>query len=233
MRRADRLFRIVQILRSRRLTTARHLAETLEISERTVYRDVRDLTLCGVPIEGEAGVGYRLMGYDLPPLMFTTAEVEALVLGARLVKRLADPKLAHAAGQALEKIAAALPERLRDTPETTNLYAPLIHEPDQVMEDMGRLRIAIDGKTKVRFGYTRADGTPSTRTVWPLGLFFWGSVWTLGAWCELRAELRSFRLDRMKNLELLGDTFENQPGRTLADLFRAEGHEGGHLGEFG
>src|SRR5437899_1479879 len=110
MRRADRLFQIVQRLRRRGVTTAAQLAQALEVSERTVYRDVRDLQLSGVPILGEAGVGYALpRGFDLPPLMFTEEELEALVVGARMVQAWGDQKLARAAEDALSKIETVVP----------------------------------------------------------------------------------------------------------------------------
>lgn len=220
MRRADRLFEIIQILRTRRVTTARRLAERLEVSERTVYRDIADLLASGVPIEGEAGVGYALRkGFDLPPLMFTEEEIKALALGARIVTSFADPRLAQAAEQVLDKVGLVLPERLRRVLDATYLYAPVPHLTADEARVMGELRAAIDRRRKVRFRYAREDGARSHRTVWPLGLFFWGHTWTLGAWCELRMALRNFRLDRIAAIEPL-DTFTLQPGRTVEDLFR-------------
>lgn len=168
MRRADRLFQIVQILRRRRLTTARHLAECLAISERTVYRDIRDLSASGVPIEGEAGVGYRLRGFDLPPLMFTREEVEALVLGARIVQAWTDPELARAAAEALAKIEGALPRDRSHFVRGTPLFAPADHWREEVTTDFfSRLREAIRDSRKVHFRYTDAGGTTSERTVRP------------------------------------------------------------------
>ena len=128
MRRADRLFRIVQRLRRRGATTARQLAEALEVSERTVYRDIRDLLVAGVPIQGEAGVGYVLdRSYELPPLMFDEEEIEALVLGARIVRAWADKKLARAAEEALQKIETVLPPRLKSRLAESALMAPGFH----------------------------------------------------------------------------------------------------------
>jgi predicted DNA-binding transcriptional regulator YafY len=140
MRRADRLFQIVQILRRRRLTTARQLADRLCISERTVYRDIRDLIASGVPVEGEAGVGYRLRGFDLPPLMFTREEVEALVLGARIVQSWTDPELAGAAAEAIAKIEAVLPQDRSHLVQGTQLYAPEAHFRVEISVDLPALR---------------------------------------------------------------------------------------------
>lgn len=221
MRRADRLFQIIQILRTRRVVTAQYLAEAVEVSERTIYRDIRDLMLSGVPIEGEAGVGYLLRrGFDLPPLMFTRAEISAITLGARIVKSWSDPSLAKAADQALAKIETVLPEGLKAKFGETNLYAPMVPLPPVVVEGMALLRHAIEERCKVHYQYTREDGNGSERVVWPLGLFFWGTIWTLGAWCELRQAFRNFRLDRMRELIVLEEQYPIMPGRTLDDLFR-------------
>jgi predicted DNA-binding transcriptional regulator YafY len=217
MRRADRLFQIVQILRRRRLTTARQLAETLEISERTVYRDIRDLIASGVPVEGEAGVGYRLRGFELPPLMFLPEEVEALVLGARIVQSWTDPSLARAASEALAKIEAVLPRDRSHLIHETPLFAPEDHFREEIEVDFTVLRRAIRECRRLRFRYADASGAGSERTVRPLGLAFYGPVWTLTAWCELRQDFRVFRLDRIRDLEVL-DVFPQEPGRTLRDF---------------
>jgi predicted DNA-binding transcriptional regulator YafY len=220
MRRADRLFQIVQILRVRRVTTAAQLAETLEISERTVYRDMRDLMMSGIPIEGEAGVGYALpKSFDLPPLMFDKREIEALVLGARLVKSWSDVELAEAAGSALVKIEAVLPERLRSRLDEITLFAPNYRgEPRAFAANLPTLRSAILERRKIHFAYTRRDEAASQRTVRPVGLFFWGYNWTLTAWCELRDDFRSFRVDRIDRLALQDETFEPEAGKTLEDF---------------
>jgi predicted DNA-binding transcriptional regulator YafY len=217
MRRADRLFQIVLHLRRRRVVTARDLARSLEVSERTIYRDVQDLSACGLPIESAAGVGYRLRrGFDLPPLMFDREELQALRLGARMVRSWADPGLSEAAGNALRKIEAVLPPDLEDPGEA--LYAPS-HRPYPV-QHVGLLRHAILEHRKARFDYTREDGAASDRTVWPLGLFYWGAVWTLVAWCELRNDHRNFRLDRIADLGVLDEPFTLEPGQTLEDFLR-------------
>jgi predicted DNA-binding transcriptional regulator YafY len=232
MRRADRLFQIIQLLRRRGVVTAAWLAGELEVSERTVYRDVRDLTLSGVPIEGEAGVGYVLRrGFDLPPLMFTEHEIEAMVLGARVVTSWADPALAKAAAEALARVEAVLPDRLRARLTGTPLYAPGFHVSSDVLADLASLRGAIEAHRKTHFAYTSAVGGETERTVRPLGLFFWGATWSLTAWCELRDDFRSFRLDRMRELRIEEQRFVDEAGRTLEDFFRlmAEDHHGdGH-----
>lgn len=225
MRRADRLFRIVQYLRGRRLTTAAQLADWLQVSLRTVYRDVRDLSASGVPIEGEAGVGYRLRpGFDLPPLMFERREIEALAAGARIVEVWAGPELADAARSALAKIAAALPEAGRLDLERTRLFAPNFSAPGFGREVRGarfdRLHTAIAQREVMRLHYRDEHGATSERAVWPLGLFFWGAAWTLATWCELRTQFRQFRLDRIDSLEALGRDFPDEAGRRLEDFLR-------------
>lgn len=222
MRRADRLFQIIQFLRTRRrVTTARQLAQELEVSERTIYRDIQDLMASGVPIEGEAGVGYVLRrGFDLPPLMFTYDEIAALVAGARWVQSWTDAQLARAAAQALSKIETVAPPPLRERMLATPLFMPDFHVAPNIAAALAPIRQAIDSRCKLSLGYTREDGAVSERTVHPLGCFFWGTVWTLAAWCELRAEFRSFRLDRMRALQVSTVRYPDTPGRTLNDYLR-------------
>jgi len=219
MRRADRLFEIVQILRSRRLTTARYLADTLEVSERTVYRDIRDLLYAGVPVRGEAGVGYALeKGFDLPPLMFTTEEIEAITLGARIVRSWADPALAKAADRALSKINAVLPRALKGRMETLPLFAVNFAPDARVAERLVQLRAAVHEKRKTTIAYQTAAGEHSDRTVRPLCLTFFAPVWMLSAWCELRSAFRNFRLDRISGIRLQDETFVDEAGKTLDDF---------------
>ena len=220
MRRADRLFRIIQTLRRRRIVTARDLAGELEVSERTIYRDMRDLSLSGVPILGEAGVGYALpAGYDLPPLMFTEEELEALVLGARMVESWGDPALARAAAQALAKVEVVLPERLRAQSAQPPLYAPARRLAAETAEKLELLRATIKGRRKLALTYDSISGERSERTVHPLCLFFWGTVWTFAAWCTLRQDFRHFRVDRVAEARMSEEQFEEVPGQTLEDFF--------------
>ena len=223
MRRADRLFDIIQFLRRRRLVRARDLAERFEVSERTIYRDISNLVASGVPIEGEAGIGYVLRKeFDLPPLMFDEQEIEALVLGARIVESWADPALAEAAGNAIAKIESVIPQRLRQHMEETALLAPLDHFAAPIAIDAGELRFAVRNRTKVRFSYSDGEDRKTERTVRPLALAFYGPVWLLVSWCELRQDFRSFRLDRMSELAVLGEGFAAESGKTIQDYLRAD-----------
>jgi predicted DNA-binding transcriptional regulator YafY len=221
VRRADRLFQIVQRLRRKRgVVKASELAEALEVSERTIYRDVADLMGSGVPIQGEAGVGYALpKGFDLPPLMFTEEEIEALVLGARIVQAWSDPELSKAAADVLAKVEDVLPARLRERIPDATLFAPQFHVRGQLTAGLAPLRAAIRDHQKVHLGYEDKTQSGSQRIVQPLGLFYWGATWSLGAWCELRKDFRNFRLDRIRDLRVLEEKFELVPGRTLKDLF--------------
>ena len=226
MRRADRLFQIIQLLRRKKVSTARDIAEELEVSERTVYRDIRDLVISGVPIDGEAGVGYVLRrGFDLPPLMFTEPEIEALVLGVRVVSSWSDPGLAKAANDALARVEAALPDRLRSRLGDIRLYAPGFHVSPQILARLGDFRAAVDAHRKVWLHYRDVEESETERVVRPLGLFFWGTKWTLTGWCELRSDFRAFRLDRVVESRVLDDSFQDEPGRTLEDFFAIVDHE--------
>jgi len=221
MRRADRLFQIVQHLRGGRLVTAKTLSERLEVSERTIYRDVADLMASGVPIDGEAGVGYILRsGFDLPPLMFTRDELAALTLGARFVKAWGGPRLALAAEEALVKIEAVLPEREKRAGAETNLFAMGFSLPEEVRVVIDRLDGAIRDRRRLHILYDALDGETSERDIRPLGLYHWGKVWTLAAWCELRIDFRNFRADRITGIADCGDRFRDEPGKTLRDFLR-------------
>ena len=226
MRRADRLFQIVQLLRRRRrATTAADIGARLGISERTVYRDVRDLMLSGTPIDGEAGVGYRLRpGYDLPPIMFDREEVQALVLGARIVRQFGDPALARASESILSKVASVLPTDLTPLLEDARLYVPGIVSAKESAEALGVARNALIERRKLRIRYADARGSGTERTIRPLGIFFWGRTWTLAAWCELRTDFRNFRLDRVTTVAV-ADTFADEAGRTLRDMLTQYGPE--------
>jgi len=226
MRRADRLFQIVQLLRRRRtVTTAKEIASKLEISERTVYRDISDLVLAGTPIDGEAGVGYRIRpGYDLPPLMFDREEIQALVLGVRIVRQVGDPALARASESILSKVATVLPKELEPLLADTRLFATARVRGSHAADALAVTREGLTSQRRIRMRYTDERGEATERTVRPLGVFFWGKTWTLAAWCEMRVGFRNFRLDRVGEATLL-DRFEEEPGRTLRDLLAQYGPE--------
>ena len=223
MRRADRLFRIVQHLRGGRLVTARGLAERLEVSPRTIYRDMADLIGSGVPVEGEAGVGYVLRaGHDLPPLMFTADEITALVAGARMVQAWGGAEMAAAAEEALVKIEAVLPEAARSRATQVPVHVQDMGEmPAGLREMVDRIRHAVDGPDRLQIAYRDEAGQASDRIVRPLGLWFWGKVWTMVAWCELRRDFRMFRLDRIAAVETVG-RYRPEPGQSLRDFLRSD-----------
>jgi predicted DNA-binding transcriptional regulator YafY len=217
MRRTDRLFELIQILRDGRLHTARDMAERLEVSTRTLWRDMATLIASGLPVEGERGVGYLLREpITLPPLTLTPDEVQALTLGLQLVTRGADPSLTRAAESLQAKIAAVLPDSLlASTVEDTWVFPG--DEALAAARHLPALRRAIRLHERVRIDYTDRSGIPTDRAVRPLILEFWGRVWTLAAWCEARDDFRSFRVDRIGALALTGETFPDDPGTTLSD----------------
>ena len=224
MRRADRLFEIIQLLRRQKVLTARRIAEGLEVSERTIYRDIQDLIAAKVPIEGEAGVGYALRpGYDLPPLMFSVEELEALVLGARIVQKWTDAEMATSAERALAKIESVLPGHLQPMIRSDTLFAPPTGKREPLSFDLAKARAAVREQRKIRFSYRDVNGRGSDRTVRPLSLWFYGPVWVMSARCELREDFRFFRLDRMDEVSFSSETFEAEPGRSVEDLMRQLG----------
>ncbi|MEP7043086.1 MAG: YafY family protein [Dokdonella sp.] len=231
MRRADRLFLIIHALRGRRTAlAARSLAQTLAVSLRTVYRDVADLQLSGVPIEGEAGIGYVLRkGADIPPLMFNADELEALVVGTRFVRAFAGARLSAGAKAALLKIDAVLPPELRARAMRSRIFAPgNWHEAKSGLID--RLHAAIAAHCVLRLDYRDESGRASLREVEPLCLAFWGGAWTLGAWCRLREDFRNFRPDRIASFETTGDVFVETPQRDLATYLRRAGADVDEIG---
>ena len=222
MRPTERLFQLVQLIRGRRLATAAWLAERLAVSLRTVYRDVAELQAQGMPIEGEAGVGYRMRaGFDLPPLMFTTDEAKALVAAVRVAQPRLDAALAAQAEGALSKVLAVLPSAARAAAESLALYAPPTGPDEATRARLETLRIAAECRRKICLHYLDLQDATSERTVRPLGCFYWSTVWTLAAWCELREDFRSFRVDRIERLDVLDERFRDEPGKTLPDLMRA------------
>lgn len=218
MRRADRLFQILQILRrSRSPVTASQLARELEVVERTVYRDISDLMAQRVPIRGVAGFGYVLdRSFDMPPLMLTPDELEAAVLGAQWVAQRGDATLAGAARDLIAKIAVAVPERLRPFVEQSASGAapPLSKAPERI--DMVRLRLWIREGKKMRVRYQDERGRGSERTIWPTIIGYTETVQLLAAWCEVRQAFRHFRVDRFAAVAFLDEKFECRPAELRA-----------------
>lgn len=214
MRRAERLFQIIQILRRSTLpVTGAALAAELEVSTRTVYRDVADLMAQRVPITGEAGLGYLLAAdYDMPPLMLTPVELEAIVLGAQWVAGRADPLLSPAAHDVLAKIATAVPAHLRPfIAEPTTSTEPALADVVEAV-DVAALRNAIRQRVKLRLRYRAETGDESERVVWPIVLGYSDTRRILIAWCERRQGFRHFRTDRMQAAELLDQSVDEARG---------------------
>ncbi len=214
MRRADRLFQIIQILRrSRRAVTAVEIARELEVSPRTVYRDVADLIGQRVPVRGEAGFGYILDdAFDMPPLMLTPDEIEAAVLGAQWVAGRGDPVLANAARDLIAKITSVVPDRLRmliDDPSIGTRPA-IRHTPDGI--DMAQARVWIREARKIRLDYRDERGSTSQRVIWPVIIGFFDETRMLAAWCELRQDFRHFRTDRIVDAAFLEERHGVRPG---------------------
>lgn len=210
MRKAERLFQILTLLRSKRsAVTALQLAESLEVSERTIYRDIQALSLSGIPIEAETGVGYKLKSnFTLPPLMFDQAEIEALLLGVRMVESWSNKKMASAASSALAKIHAALPEKLhQDSVQQPEWVIVPNFTPNSTEQHNERISAAIQSFQVVTLDYNDQLGINTQRNIWPLGLIYWGKTWTIVAWCTKRDDYRLFRLDRINSLLITNEHF--------------------------
>lgn len=221
MRRADRLFQIVEHLRRKPVVTAAELSSSLEVSVRTIYRDMDDLSASGIPLRAEAGMGYALAkGYDLPPLMFTQGELEALEIAARLLASRTDPELKAAAESALAKISEVLPHTLKRGREPLPVYAPDYFIDPRFTAPMADLRRALREQRKIRVDYRKENGEESQRTLRPLAIIYWGKSWTLVGWCEWRNDFRHFRLDRMQVWTLTDDNFQAETGKTYQDFLR-------------
>jgi predicted DNA-binding transcriptional regulator YafY len=219
MRRADRLFDIIQRLRTARgPMTAATLAEELEVTVRTVYRDVATLQARRVPIEGAAGVGYLLRrGFDLPPLMFTIEEIEAIAVGARLVSRTGDPALQDAAESVLSKVTVVLPERLRQQLAAAPFFVSASGAPVAARVDLAEVRQAIRDERKLWIAYADEKGTRSERVIWPIAVAYYVQATLVGAWCELRRDYRHFRADRITALTVLDERYPSDNGRLMAE----------------
>lgn len=218
MRRTDRLFDIIQILRDGKLHRAQDIAETLEVSVRTIYRDMDTLSASGVPVEGERGVGYMAtQAITLPPLTLSPAELEALNLGMAIVAEAADPDLKSAALTLADKIDAVLPTQVIAEADAWKFAVYPFANAARGLAHMATLRSAIKTRQKLHLTYRRIDTTLTKRTVRPLHMEYWGRVWTLTAWCELRDDFRVFRIDLIEQAKPLPELFVDEPGKRLSD----------------
>ena len=214
MRRADRLFDIIQTLRTaRKPMTAAMLAEELEVTVRTIYRDVATLQARRVPIEGAPGLGYVLRkGFDLPPLMFTLEEVEAIVVGARLTRRTGDHGLQQAAESVLSKITVILPQALREHLVGAPFFVSDHGAEASPVIDLSAVRDAIRARRKIRLAYRDDKGHRTHRTVWPIAIAYYVQSTLIAAWCELREDYRHFRADRVMTATVLDEHFDARDG---------------------
>lgn len=219
MRRTDRLFDIIQILRDGKLHRAQDIADRLEVSVRTIYRDMDTLVASGVPVEGERGVGYMVREQiTLPPLNLTPAELEALNLGMAIVAQAADPDLKTAAETLADKIDAVLPTQVIAEADAWKFAVYPFADAARGLAHMAPIRAAIKSRQKLHLSYRRIDGTLTDRTIRPLHMEYWGRVWTLTAWCELRQGFRVFRIDLIEAVQPLPELFTDEPGKRLSDF---------------
>lgn len=218
MRRSDRLFDILQILRDGDLHRAQDIALRLAVSVRTIYRDMDTLIASGVPVEGERGVGYRIADViTLPPLTLTSEELEALNLGMAIVGEAADADLKAAALSLADKIDAVLPSQGVADADAWKFGMSPFADAARGFSHMATLRAAIKARQKLNLVYVSGDGTKTQRIVRPLHMEYWGRIWTLTGWCELRGGFRVFRVDLIDQATALPELFVDEPGKTLAD----------------
>ncbi|MEX0349792.1 MAG: helix-turn-helix transcriptional regulator [Paracoccaceae bacterium] len=218
MRRTDRLFDIIQILRDGKLHRAQDIADRLEVSVRTIYRDMDTLVASGIPVEGERGVGYMVReAITLPPLTLTADELEALNLGMAIVAEAADPDLRAAAESLADKVDAVLPTEVISEADTWKFAVYPFADAARGFTHMAPLRAAIKSRQKLDLTYRRIDGTLTHRKIRPLHMEYWGRVWTLTAWCETREDFRVFRVDLIEEMTPLPELFVDEPGKRLSD----------------
>ncbi|MDW6002274.1 helix-turn-helix transcriptional regulator [Vibrio mangrovi] len=208
MRKSDRLFQLTNILRKHQPITAKKLAEKLMVSERTIYRYIDDLSVSGIPVYGEPGIGYRLSeGFELPPLQLSPNELEALITGVNFIASLTGKDFASSAHSLLSKIEAAMPDTLLFTADKDRtVRVPATHSKLSGYHLWEKVHSAIKSGSWLVMTYESISGNVTTRTVFPLGLFYWGGKWTVGCWCNLRSDYRDFRVDHIVDLNLSGET---------------------------
>lgn len=218
MRRTDRLFELIQILRDGKLHRAQDMAHHLGVSTRTIYRDMDTLMMSGTPVQGERGVGYMMTApITLPPLNLSMKELEALHLGVAILTEAADEDLQKAAKSLAAKVDAVLPEN-RVAPEAGWGFAVYpFADAAAGFRHMPKIRETIRARKKINIEYQSLENETSSRTIRPLQLEYWGRVWTLTGWCELRGAFRVFRVDRIQTLTRLHESFGDEPGKRLQD----------------
>ncbi|AFY60901.1 YafY family protein [Synechococcus sp. PCC 6312] len=222
MRKADRLFQVVNLVRSNQPITAESLAERIGVSVRTIYRYIDDLSISGIPIYGEPGVGYLMdENFELPPLTLNPNELDALILGVEMVSRATGSELTMAAKTLLSKIEAALPPRTVEANLTTVRALNNISN-TQTLRHWDELYRAIQNQQAINIIYLNLSDQMSKRTVFPLGIFYWGEKWTVGAWCLLRSAYRDFRLDRIQHLDLAADAKPSEQEISLTAYMHAQ-----------
>lgn len=224
MSKSDRLFQLTNLLRAYQPVTAKQLAEKMMLSERTIYRYIDDLSVSGIPVYGEPGVGYRLTeGFELPPLHLTALELEALVLGVNLVTTRTGENLSQAAHSLLSKIEASLPlgHELQKDKQSVAL-APYSYYDEKMRETWDLIHLAIKEKTPLQLHYLSLEDQESQRVIYPLGLFYWGGIWTIGSWCFLRKAYRNFRVDRIKEIVVSGEKLSVPTNVSLGDYIQAQ-----------
>ncbi|MEP5762745.1 MAG: YafY family protein [Litoreibacter sp.] len=223
MRRTDRLFDLILILRDGRLHRAEDLAQQLEVSVRTIYRDMDTLALSGVPVAGERGMGYMMTApVTLPPLNLTLQELEALHLGMAVVGEAGDAELQQAAKTLSAKIDAVLPEDRTTPPSGWGFAVYPFKDAAAGFRYMPQIRTAIRARQKLQITYSDAQSNLSDRVIRPLQMEYWGRVWTVTCWCESRADFRAFRIDRIRALRALAELFVEEQGKSLADYIERE-----------
>jgi predicted DNA-binding transcriptional regulator YafY len=218
MRRTDRLFDLIQILRDGKLHTAQGIADKLEVSTRTIYRDMDTLVAAGVPVQGERGVGYMITAQiTLPPLNLTVDELEALHLGVSIVAEAGDAELKAAAERLASKIDAVVPEGGRIPEGGWGFAVYPFADSSNAFHLMPGIRKAVRSKTKLTIVYSALSGAETRRTIRPLNLEYWGKIWTCTAWCELRTGFRVFRVDRVLRMTVEDQIFVDEPGKRYED----------------
>lgn len=210
MKRVERLFQLILLMREGRVLTSQYLSEKLGVSSRTVYRDISDLVDSGVPIDGQSGVGFLLRDErQLPTVIFTDDELQALALGAEMVRTWSDRELGHASENAIRKLETALPRNLKAKIRLEGIKVHGVPMPDDDSEKLKMIRASIGMGEKLVLSYLSHGNVLSRRTIRPLLLGCWYGVWSVGAWCELRGEFRTFQADRILRVEKTAESFEH------------------------